>query len=94
MTASFWLFHNSPARKGDFIEANSKTKNVEFPASFCATRWVENANVAKVGRSLIPNLKNYVDFVRKNKIEPKNTSYQNMVECLEDPMLEVRLAFF
>lgn len=38
LTASHFLFHNNPARKGDYIKANPSSKTVEFPLSFCSTR--------------------------------------------------------
>ena len=37
------LFHDSPARRDDY---ETLTGSVTYPMSFCATRWVENRNVA------------------------------------------------
>lgn len=94
LVAAFFLFYNTPSRRGDYIEANSKFADIKFPLRFCSTRWVENADVAHEGQIVLPYLKNYVEFVKKNNIEPTCKSYANLIECLADPLLEAKLAFF
>ena len=44
MKASFNLFHNSPARRTDYVTV---TECENFPYAFCSTRWVEDQKVAE-----------------------------------------------
>lgn len=67
LIAIFFLFENSPARKGDYNETNKKVKDVAFPKRFCSTRWVENADVASHSLQILPQIRNYVKFVQEKK---------------------------
>ena len=44
MKASYNLFHDSLARRADYVTV---TECENFPSSFCATRWLEDQNVAE-----------------------------------------------
>jgi len=70
-------------------------ETAKFPKKFCATRWVENAEVAQHMISIFPLLPKFVEFVSDDKtIEPKSDSYCAMKERLRDPMLLLKIAFF
>ena len=44
MKAMWKLFHDSPARRDEFIKVNG---SAEFAHNFCPTRWTENQPVAE-----------------------------------------------
>lgn len=90
LVAIFALFHNVPARKGDFIEGTGSTK---FPSKFCNVRWVENGSVAESAQ-LLPNLAKYVAFVKEKRVEPQCNSFKIVCEFLKDPLLKAKLTFF
>ena len=43
MSGSYHVLHDTPARCNDYV---SVTQSIEYPFSFCATRWVEDVKVA------------------------------------------------
>lgn len=91
LVAIFALFHNVPARKGDYIEA---TGSSQFPKKFCNTRWVENSSVAETAIDQVANIEKYVKFVKDRRIEPTCNSYKIVCDFLKDPLLKAKLMFF
>lgn len=43
LMSAYYLFKDSPARRAEYQDL---TGSNDFPSKFCATRWVENVNVA------------------------------------------------
>lgn len=64
LRAIYNVFNNSPAQKSDYIEITSSTV---FPLEFCSTRCVENIQVAERAKLIVPNLKQYLEGVKKQK---------------------------
>lgn len=91
LRAIYNVFNNSPARKSDYIEFTSSTV---FPLEFCSTRWVENIQVAERAKLIVPNLKQYLEGVKKAKIKITSNSFKIMENHLEDKLLEAKLCFF
>ena len=55
---SWWqLFHDTPARREDFVKL---TRSTVFPLKFCPHRWVEDVVVAERAHQMWPNIKKYV----------------------------------
>ena len=94
LSSSYYVFSDSPSRRSILLQAND-LQSAKFPTKFCATRWVQNANVAQNMISVLPLLKNFVEFVSGDKsLEPKSESYFYMKERLKDPLLLPKIAFF
>ena len=49
------IFNESPSRRADYERILCATKE-DYPLFFCSTRWVENANVAKIAQKIWPKL--------------------------------------
>ena len=94
LTALYYLFHDTPARRDDFTQITSS--NV-FPLKFCAHRWVENVNVANRALIVFDNVRKYVDTIEKQPKKytvPKSKSYENVKEAVLDVLMPVKLTFF
>ena len=98
----YYLFHESPARRGEYLAVVGEKK---FPMKFCPTRWTENVKVVDRALELLDSLKKYVDAVEsKHFVEidgtpskltvPKNNSFKIVQKAVQDPLLEARLWFF
>ena len=62
LRGSYQLLHDTPARRADYT---SVTMSVEFPSSFCGTRWVEDRKPAERLLKLWPNMVKMVNFWEK-----------------------------
>ena len=63
---------------------------------FCATRWIEDEDVAHHAIKLWPTIVNVVkhrESLCKSK-RPKNKSYDTLVACYKDPLVPIRLQSF
>ena len=81
------LFHDSSARRGDYIEI---TDSNIFPKKFCSVRWVENASVAQRTLDIYNNIKKYVEKSRF----PSNFTVKTVKESVGDPLTPCRISFF
>ena len=94
LSSYYYVFSDSPSRRSVLLQAND-LQSAKFPTKFCATRWVQNADVAQNMISMLPLLKNFVEFVSGDKsLEPKSDSYAYMKERMKDPLLLPKIAFF
>lgn len=87
------MFHDSPARREDFIEM---TKTSTFPLKFCAHRWVEDLAVAERAIEIWPAVQTYINSHRKlpkSKV-PSSASYCTVKEATADPLFVAKLHFF
>ena len=55
------IFEESPSRRADYGRITQATEN-DYPLHFCATRWVENAAVAKRAFNIWPKIVAIVDY--------------------------------
>ncbi|XP_066936367.1 uncharacterized protein [Clytia hemisphaerica] len=93
LKGSFQLFHDSPARREDYIK---KTECKKFPSSFCATRWIEDRPVADRLVELWPNMVkmvNHWESLSRSK-RPSSKSYQNVLKGVNDYFTPAKLNFF
>lgn len=85
---TYYLFKDFPSRRADYTEAS---KSNEFPQKFCSIRWVENSLVLQRALRVIPNLKKYLEFVKKDP--PKSSVYEKVVVHMNNPALECQIGF-
>ena len=93
MKASYNLFHNSPARRADYVTV---TESENFPYAFCSTRWVEDQKVAERLCLVWENIKKmtkYWESLPKSK-QPKCKSYETVLEGTKDELTLTKLNFF
>ena len=93
MKASYNLFHDSPARRADYVIV---TDCENFPSCFCTIRWVEDQKVAERLCSIWENIKKmtkYWEALPKSK-RPKCKSYNTVVEGTQDELTLAKLEFF
>ncbi|XP_060753828.1 uncharacterized protein LOC132864430 isoform X1 [Neoarius graeffei] len=93
LRALWQLFHDTPARRDDFIEI---TKTSTFPLKFCAHRWVEDLPVADRALKIWPHVEKFIDNYKKlpkSKV-PMSASYTVVREAVGDPLFEAKLQFF
>ena len=55
------IFEESPSHRADYERITQATEN-DYPLHFCATRWVENAAVAKRAFNIWPKIVAIVDY--------------------------------
>lgn len=91
---SLWqMFHDSPARRADFIEV---TKTTTFPLKFCAHRWVEDLAVAEWAVEVWPAVQQYISShqkLPKSKV-PSSASYCTVKGGTADPLFQAKLQLF
>ncbi|KAK1898471.1 Adenylate cyclase type 6 [Dissostichus eleginoides] len=93
LRALWQVFHDSPARREDFSEL---TKTARFPLKFCATRWVEDLQVAEGAIEVWPAVMAYIHSHKKlpkSKV-PTSASYLTVKKATEDPLFLAKLEFF
>lgn len=82
----FYLFHDTPARREDFISVTG---------SSCETRWVENVPCAEQLVTIWPNIEIYIKAVKDKKIPgPKSKPYATVQKASEDPLFLAKLNVF
>ena len=89
----YTLFHDSPARRADFVTVASCDI---FPFAFCSTRWVEDKKVAERELLIWDNIKKIVKFwerLAKSKC-PQCKSYETVLDATKDELITVKLQFF
>jgi len=87
------LFKESPARRGDYTKITGSSL---FPMTFCSIRWIKNAPVSERAIKILPNLRKFVDEVKKNSdyTEPTCKPFLKLAIALKDKFLPAKLAFF
>lgn len=93
MKGVFYLLHDSPARRDDFI---SVTGDTLFPLYFCETRWVEDKCAAERLLEIQANivkLVDYYDSLPKYK-QPSFKTYIHVKNAVSDPFTKSKLYYF
>lgn len=85
----YWIFKDSPARRGAFTELTGQTS---FPLKFCSIRWVESSKVAYKALTLFDDIKKYISH-DKTKL-PSSMSVRNVKNGVQDKLLKTKIAFF
>jgi hypothetical protein len=88
LSCGYYLFKDSPKRRSDYFSITSCSI---YPLKFCSIRWLDNVRVAQRFLELIPNLKQYCDYVDP---KPDNQSFRTIQAALSDPLLKAKLCFF
>ena len=93
MSGSYRVLHDTPARRADYTTV---TMSIEFPFSFCATRWVEDDKVADRLLHIWPNMVKIVRFWEKlpKSKQPSSKSFLNVQTASNDVLTPVKLSFF
>ena len=87
------LFNDTPARRSDYVGV---TGSFLFPKSFCATRWIENSEVAERAMEIWDNVLKIFKFwesLPKHK-RLASKSYLIVQEATRDNMILAKLHFF
>ena len=63
LRALWYLFHDYPARRKDFTAVTGSTV---FPLKFCATKWVEDEEVAQREIEIWQNIEGLSYVIRKD----------------------------
>ena len=103
LRAIYYLFHDSPARCGEFTAVTACTV---FSLKFCSIRWCENIIVANRALEMLPHLCEWIKAVTNkalvlvNDVEsslkrPSTVSYGVTEESVKNSnILEARIHFF
>ena len=96
LSALYWLFVDSPARREDF---STITGSSIFPQKYCKHRWLENVPVAQRAMDIWPNVCAYVKAVSvkhdgTDYTEPSSKSYRLVKDAVADKLLLSKLAAF
>ena len=66
-----------------------------MPLRFCKTRWTENVPVVESVVDMLPQLRQYINAVKDNKIpDPKTKTFGIVKESCGDVLIEAKLAFY
>ena len=95
------IFEESPSRRADYERITQATEN-DYPLHFCATRWVENAAVAKRAFNISPKFVAIVDYwhglpksKQPGKGDPKKKkSYHVLLQNHTNPLVPLYFKFF
>lgn len=68
LRSAYYLMKDVPARRSDNLRF-SIPENPPFPKKFCSMRWLENVEVSETALRIIPNFKQFVDGVAKEKLK-------------------------
>ena len=77
------LFNDTPARRSDYIDV---TGSNSFPKSFCATRWIEDSDVAETAVEIWDNILKIWESLLKYK-RPSSKSYLIVQEATRDNII-------
>ena len=90
LKGSFQFLHDTPARREDFI---SVTGCSVFPLFFCATRWIEDSDVAKRLISIWENIVKIIRFYEKmlKSKQPSSKSFLNVQQAVNDKLIVAKL---
>ena len=89
----YTIFYDTPARRSDYIDV---TCSNSFPKSFCATKWIEDSNVAERAIEIWDNILKIFKFwesLPKHK-RPSSKSYLIVQEATRYDMVLAKLHFF
>lgn len=93
LRAMFKLFDESPARRDIYLNQGSSEL---FPLKFSATRWIEDKPVAEraleVWSSVTATIKHWKSLCKSS--QPKNRSYETLLEHHKNRLIPARFAFF
>ena len=90
MIASYYLFHESPARTDDFKKYGNPDKFI-----LSQHRWLANASVFKRAAELRPALSKYVQAAKAGKCScPSVKSFTSVMEGCNDPLFVAKCEFF
>ena len=87
------LFNDTPARRSDYIDITGSNL---FPKSFCATKSIEDSDVAESSIEIWDNILKIFKFwesLPKHK-RPSSKSYSIVQEATRDNMILAKLQFF
>ena len=93
LRSAYYVFKDVPSRRSDYLRFN-KSQSLPLPAKFCSVRWLENEKIIETTIKIIPNLKNFINGVKEEKIKITSKSFGTMKSCLEDKLLTAKLSFF
>jgi hypothetical protein len=78
LKSCYVVFHNSPARRADYLHANNIDDREEtasdFPQSFCGHRWLENGGAIQRLVHIIDKIQNYVQYIQRQPVSKRPTS--------------------
>ncbi|GBO35079.1 hypothetical protein AVEN_94183-1 [Araneus ventricosus] len=92
LSALYYAFKDSPARRQDFLEASKLKK---LPLKFCNSRWLENVPVSQRAFEIWQDVTTYVKLVESGKL-PKVTckSFLTLAKASKDKLMPVKFLFF
>ncbi|XP_051165127.1 uncharacterized protein LOC127283960 [Leptopilina boulardi] len=85
------VFKDVPSRRALYT---CYTNSSIFPMKFCSIRWLENADVAQRALDMLPHVQTFIKTAENEKTQPSSASYKKVTECMQDPMIGPKLAFF
>lgn len=85
------VFKDVPARRSDYQVYSGSSL---LPLKFCSVRWLSNANVADRALQILPNVKIFVDSMKRDGKEVSSSSYATVMEGVNDKLMGAKLAFF
>ena len=95
LRAFYYLFKDSPARRADYVDINSKDdepqQDLDFPKKFCYVRWLENSEVTSRALKVFPFVKSYTEGVKK---KPKCKSFKVAKDACADTLMLAKMRFF
>lgn len=93
LRALYYLFHDSPARREDFIAI---TGSSTFALNFSGTRWLEDVQVAERAILIWDDVTKFVKEIQKRpkSKQPSNSSFKNIQLFISDPLMLAKLRFF
>ena len=92
LRALYTLFHDSPARREDYLRVTDGTK---LPLKFCKTRWLDNSTCAQRAIEIWDSVCKYVGEVGKESVpNPDNQSFSSVKKFVQTPLTLARLKFF
>ena len=88
LKALFKLFNKAPAQREEYTTI---TKSKVFPKHFCATRWVEDKDVAERAVEVWPNIIKYVKHIDKKtkSQQPTSPHYKTVADAVHNDALVV-----
>ena len=90
LAGAFYLLHDSPARRQDFVTSSNK-----YPLFLCATRCDESKEVADRLQEIWINMQDIIKFWNKfsKYKQPSCKSFDNVKKAVTDPLSEAKICF-
>ena len=89
LSAAYWFFKDSPARRGRFTKL---TKSTVFPLKFCHVRWVKNVSVANCFKEISAILRIFVEKC-PDKLTKEKPSFKTLSAAFEDSFFTLNSVF-